>query len=264
MNNFPTKRDYWYGLTIAVFGGVFVFVSAVVNPSNINSKLGLVSTVASIILSVIAIIYTLVDSSNSKQTSSKIITASETISNVTKNIETSSSNLTSLITKFSDLDILNRISGIETIVKGVDENVSTVLKNTMESFVSPIKSPISSSNKEETTRVAKALINSLPPIYKAKQLLYIIHKLIGINKGISKALDILNKSTILKKEEFINPDARETFFAGTVGILNSLRCYAWNEEGHFTNFNVGLNDIIKFVEDTEKEFVKSVDNELKK
>ncbi|MCB2352661.1 hypothetical protein [Clostridium estertheticum] len=264
MNNFPNKRDYWYGFAIALLGGVFIFVTAVVNPSKINSQLGLVSTVASIILSVIAIIYTLVDSSNSKQTSSKIVTASETISNVTKDIETSSSNLTLLISKFSELDIHTSITRIEALVKCVDKNIKTIIEIPKTDFTPPANNEVSQNNREENTRVSRRLIKSLNTVYKAKELLYVAYKLIDKNKNIQILVDIVIKLDTTGEVDDLTDNFKEALYVGIVGIFGFMGCYDWSQDGYFSNFNNDLMDIIEDVEENKKEFVGKVNIELSK
>ncbi|QZY56644.1 hypothetical protein [Crassaminicella profunda] len=251
-------------------------MSFVVNPGRLNTELGLVSTITSIILSVIAIIYTLVDSSNNKKTSEKIIDASNTITTVTKDIEGSSSKLSALIEDLSTLDLLNKLSNIEQSVKCVDESVATVdtkfgnhiaeLKNALFSSIHN-ENTENTKNHSEHIKTAMFLCNNLQEIYNAKRLLYLVG-LSKINKDINYmhvinfAINTMNTSNLT--EPYNNPLFLEGILSTVLGLFSHLGFYYWDENFRFQNVFDGVQEVNKWIEENDKEFANLAKSEFLK
>lgn len=70
---FPSKKDLVYWLIILIVVGSFAFAIVLVDPASSNAKLSLTSTVLSISLAIIAIIFSFVQSSDSSRNSLSLI-----------------------------------------------------------------------------------------------------------------------------------------------------------------------------------------------
>jgi hypothetical protein len=170
MRSFPTKRDFWYIFSIFIIINVFLLVHWSTNPSVLGAKLELASTLISIILSVIAIIYTLVDSSNNKTSSSKIIESANTIEKVTTEVNASTKTLDELIKNLTDLAIDTKLSNIYESMTSMSLAVDMVDTN-----IADIKKSISTymPNSDNNTTTNAVLDKSLSKtgIYLAEKLL---------------------------------------------------------------------------------------------
>lgn len=236
MNDFPTKRDYWYGVIIALLSAIFLVISFVVNPSKVNSELGLASTIASIILSFIAIIYTLVDSSNNKNTSSKIIEASQKISTSTNEINTSTASLTNLTQTLISLNLDKKFLNLENTLGGVEECVTT-MNSTFGNDISEIKNsinnlPMTKSNEltsgEIDTDTIKSVAHSLikrlsEEYYHANEIIYVVYK-----------VKIADKPLFPFFNNYISQNFQYNFeIIGrancVLGLLTYLYCLRWDD-----------------------------------
>ncbi len=266
MDKFPTKRDYWYGFAIAIIAMLFLVVSFIVSPNKLNSELGLASTLASIILSVIAIIYTLVDSSNNKKTAANIITASETITSATEDIDTSTGKLSFLIDKLEELDLHNKLLRLEQSVKGIDESVLTV-DTKIDSNMSDIKNTLNLFTQKETTpqgehsksyhSAAIHIFYNLSDRLNARRLLYLVG-LAALNENIN-AVDVINYAIETMKADQITEKYKkgkyyEGVFLTLIEIYSTLGCFQLNEDLKFINMFCEIEEINKWIEVNDKKF----------
>ena len=92
--NFPTKKDLTYWILFLILINIFVYVLFIKDPSLVNSKLSLASTITSIALALIAILFSFVQSSDSSNQNNnllselaKVTTTIEKLQKVSESIE---------------------------------------------------------------------------------------------------------------------------------------------------------------------------------
>lgn len=273
MDKFPTTRDYWYSFIITLLLITFLFISFVTNPSRVNSELGLASTVASILLSFIAIIYTLVDSSNNKKTSSKIIEASEKISTITGELNLSANSLTDSTQTLINLELDKKLRNFENTISGLELCVTT-MRDDLGSNIDEIRHsidnvlPINQTVMKTDTKIdvdalkyaCKYLTTNLDEqYYHANEIIYIFYKLMNADKTIFP----------FYSEYFSQYSEKDPGIIGKIycilGCFARLKCINWdNNTKKATLFDDSFLEIVKLFKQNNNVKVQVIDDLIAK
>lgn len=208
---FPTKRDYWYIVIILIITLVYILSFQVVDIDNINSKLSFTGTIASIILSVIAIIYTLIVSIGNSKVQNELNKSSGAIKKITKNLNKSIVKLCRVSNNIDKIDIVaNELASMKEIVDRVSDtnfNIEDLLIKSMD---------INSSNGDYD--ILNNKIGAITSdVFKNKLLFKYLVYLVYIYEN-----DLLVIDSMLAFGEYINSDS--SFYNGVgLGIFILLK-----------------------------------------
>lgn len=120
---FSTMKDLFYIITIFILTFIYVLSHVLINLNGINSKLSFAGTIISIILSVIAIIYTLVESIGNSNVQVKLNDTSDEIINLTDHLNESIDKLTDVSVKLAEMGhIAEELTAVREDVKAVKES----------------------------------------------------------------------------------------------------------------------------------------------
>ncbi|HEX9060677.1 MAG TPA: hypothetical protein VF941_10900 [Clostridia bacterium] len=268
MKDFPTKRDFWYCTIIAILLMVFLLTHFAGNRSVLGAKLEFASTITSIILSVIAIIFTLVESSNAKGTSEKIIDASNIISDVTKRIDNSSNELTSITNKLTSMNLEEKLSMYGEAIKSLNEELASIGQNTSlgineikNTLINPSSYTQSTEADKETKKLAlkyfsenvKKYASTHSSLYKnisVPEAIYIYYKIYELKLPFLETPYFVAKATKDMQEDRV----KTGMHMGILVILLVLDGIYWYDN-KFTMFDENLMGIVTWVEENNREFV---------
>jgi hypothetical protein len=145
MKGFPTKRDFYYIVTFLVLLLIFIFAGRLADNTQVVDYVGFAGTIVSILLAVIAIIYSFYQSSTYESATSKLDSSAQKIEIATTKL----SNVSELEKVLEDFkmevkEIRSGVAGLESIIKTVSSGVDSINKNwelTKEEFLNNVKPP---------------------------------------------------------------------------------------------------------------------------
>lgn len=275
MNNFPSKKDYVYGVIINAIIIIFLLSHFSGSRSVLGAQLEFASTITSIILSVIAILFTLIDSLDNKKNINKIDDSADKITNVTDKIDGSSNELKNITRQLSDLKLDEKFIEFEEILNGLNNSVTTMttqvgngIDEIKDKIVKPsisIKdSEVSKSNNNDVTEnlhnVCLYLAKNLDEeYYHIKELIYFISKLRQLDKPMEfKIIDSYIKTQI-------NDTSDKLFLIGKcyciIGLLANFDCLHWMKDTHkIYGFNDKFFEITEWMEENRPDIVKNIND----
>jgi hypothetical protein len=263
MDKFPNKRDFWYIFSMFILIDIFIIVQVVQTPSILSEKLEFASTLTSIILSVIAIIYTLVDSSINKQASAKIIEASSIISSVTNEVNTSTTLLSALTEDLTQLEMDKKLTKLQDMLTHIEMGI-TSMNDSVVCDISEIKTTIKSippiSNKSSNEKNEDLLKQNLGIIMSMSESFYNISELVFL----TYSLYIEDKQLFPNVWNYIKDEYKDNFsyknglWSSLYGMLNYFKCLTWdNKTKKITYITQEIKPFIeKYVENNKEKAEK--------
>lgn len=258
MKDFPTKRDFWYCFIISILLCIFVIVFNANNPSKVNSEIGFGCTLLSIALSLVAIIYTLIDSSNNKITSAKIINSASTIEDVTQKVDESSNQLMETVNRLSKMDIENRFDVLLEKLNMVKGEVATTLDEKLNLVTSDIfknnenQSSLNNDIQIHFKETLRYLISNLKDeYYHTKEIIYCIYQIKILDKPLSSTMD-----------GYLKNNYKESMYGRLItvtGFFNYLNLFRFNKETkRITTFDTLLDETAIEFENTNPELAEKI------
>jgi hypothetical protein len=207
MKDFPNKRDFYYIVGFLIISIVLIFSGRLADNTQIVDYVGFAGTIVSILLAVIAIIYSFYQSSTYENANTKLDNSAQKIENATKEL----SNVSEIKTTINEFakevgDIKSSISSLSDIVSTIDNRVNSMNKN-WEETKNSIFNTINTKHKSEVDSESFLTVDYFMTLLNSGGVLP-FYCLFTIDRAIELGMGVLDFERInpLYVEEILNHD----------------------------------------------------------
>lgn len=250
IKKFPEKKDFWY--CVAILTLIIILLTSVIlfDYKDFSNKLELASTLTSIILSVIAIIFSLVESSNSKEINSTIFRSVNQIQCTTKDLSDVSNNIKNMSNSLNEkinhlnknvIDLHNKVEGNTSNQNNPEVNKDSEITN--DSF-----------NKDEVVRY---IYNNLQEdFYRIHEIICLLYY---IKKNNLKLYPTFNVYFQNRQNEYPNLYGSIDRYNTVLGILSHMQVINWDPKSGEINIysHLLLDDLYNKIDNRLKQAINS-------